>query len=131
MSINVWKGSKGKNIFQSFFRKIKYSIQRIKYGYCDYDTWNFDYYFSSIIPSALRKFADETTAYPDEFKIDDFEDDESACDKWKNQLREIADLIESGGNDFTYLSKEDCLEKQKKLKDGFDLLYKYFYHLWW
>ena len=44
----------------SLFKKIKYAIQRIRYGYCDLDLLNFSSWFLDIIPKMLYKASQNT-----------------------------------------------------------------------
>ena len=141
-TINIWKLYISRNPFKSLFRKIKYSIQRIKYGFCDWDTWDLDTYLSTMIPEALRKLARDTNGYPADFAIDDFEDEDAVMDKWRAELNKMADLIEEGGKSYAFsldeyegLSEEECKKlsekKRENLKEGFRLLSEHFEDLWW
>ena len=139
---NIWKIYVTRNPFKRFFKRIKYSIQRIKYGFCDWDTWDLDTYISTMIPDALRKFAKDTNGYPPDFAIDDFETEDSVMEKWRAEITKIADLIEDGGKSYDLTSEEfeglsleetkKLIEKkQKNLKKGFKLLSERFGNLWW
>ena len=141
-SNNIWKQRFAKNPLRGFFRKIKFSVQRIKYGFCDWDTWGLDTYLSTMIPEALRKFAKDTICYPYDLAIDDFEDEATVMDKWRAELNKMADLIEDGGKSYDFsideyegLSEEGCKKltekKRENLKEGFRLLSEHFEDLWW
>ena len=139
---NIWKLYISRNPFKKFFKRIKFSIQRIKYGFCDWDTWSLDTYLSTMIPDALRKFAKDTICYPYDLAIDDFEDEDAVMNKWRAEINKIADLIEDGGKPYDFsldeyevLSEKECKKlvekKRENLKEGFRLLSERFGDLWW
>lgn len=76
VELNVWKRGWCKAIswvafrenVKNFFRCIKYSIQRIIKGYCDYDIWNLDSYMATSIGTMLVDLSENSTSYPMEYK---------------------------------------------------------------
>ena len=125
---------------------IKWSIQRIKYGYCDYDVYDLDYWLSKTLASALYKLADTTHGYPpaqvaqclsdkkkgiardsysnldEEFKYPSFseKEDDEYFEKWQDILRNMADNLAAYKDEFF-----DTEDYKKYEKDD-----KNFYKLW-
>ena len=95
------------HIPKNFFRRLKWSFQRVKYGYCDYDAYDIGEWLCSVIPSALRHFSEVTHTYPDirlkELLSENNEEEmgeEQLVLKWKEIINEIADNLESYTIDF-------------------------------
>ena len=80
---------------KTFFRKIKWSWQRAKYGYCDMDLWNLDHTLGNYIASTVNELANRTHGHP----ITTTEE------KWGEILRTIA-------QDFYFGVNEDCWENE-------------------
>jgi hypothetical protein len=47
-----------------FFRDIKYCYQRIRYGWCDRDTWSIDHWFLEVMPPMLQHLRDNKYGHP-------------------------------------------------------------------
>ena len=80
---------------KTFFRKIKWSWQRAKYGYCDMDLWSLDHTLGNYIASTVNELANRTHGHP----ITTTEE------KWDEILRTIA-------QDFYFGVNEDCWENE-------------------
>jgi len=123
-------------------KEIKYGIQRIKRGYSDRDTWDFNSYLNSIIPKAVRKIKDDGYGCPSDLYDSKNKDN---FHKWKDVLEDIAQGFESAEaldnmryfkhtkTDKGYLQEVDN-KKLKQLTDKFDkgikLFTKYYMGLW-
>ena len=85
-----------KNIRQ-FFRNIKYAWQRCTRGYCDWDVWELNTFYTELIRDTLRHLANTSSGYPGRDDID-------TPEKWSNWLNETAQLfdnsIERSFNDY-------------------------------
>lgn len=68
-----------------FFKKIKWSFQRITRGYSDYDIYNLYYWLIRVIPSAIRDLEKDLHGFP-------FDMTEEA---WKNYLLDMASHFEN------------------------------------
>lgn len=102
-----------------FFRKIKWSYQRIKYGYCDKDIWNLDYTLANYIAATVTRLEEKRAGYPG--KITD--------EEWSQILKSIAtDFYMSVDGDDYFISGSN---NEVRLQEGFHLLQKWFYDLWW
>lgn len=101
-----------------FFRKIKWSYQRIKYGYCDRDIWSLDYTLANYIAATVTCLEEKRAGYPG--KITD--------EEWSQILKSIAtDFYMSVDDDDYFISGPN----EVRLQEGFHLLQKWFYDLWW
>ena len=49
---------------KNFFRKIKWMLQRAKYGWCDRDLWNLDYTLGNYIAVTIEELANRTHGHP-------------------------------------------------------------------
>lgn len=137
----------GKWKFTEIPRKLylnaKWAVQRIKYGYCDYDVYDVDYWLAKTLSSALYRLADITHGYPpaqvaqylhdkedgvtrkdydildDEFKYPNFSDenDDEYFEEWQNIIREMANKI--GSYSYDFLDSEEC-----KKYEGTDEFYE-------
>lgn len=76
-------------LFTEFFRGCKMAYKRAVYGWCPWDVWDWDNWFMGVVPDQLRYLADNGHAYPGR---EPFETSE----KWHEWLHHIADLIETG-----------------------------------
>lgn len=124
-----------------FFRDIKYSYQRIRYGWCDRDTWDIDYWFLSVIPPMLQHLRDNKHGYPSDMEEDEWdhiletmilmftEANEDRCSK-KNEYELKSRASEEERKIFLDKALE-VLEYRNKCKNkGFEFFSKYFWNLW-
>ena len=184
MKIN--KGFRGflENI-KYFPKSCKWAMQRMKWGFSDYDIMDMDAYLEELIPDMISRFIDKQTPgqYPVNesliekagISIKEYEDlqsdmseegeterkemaekfgqiweetlariifcfreqDERRCTKQNEYSNDYYALIHSGNKDEEidrkYWDREKELEeyREQMLKEGFDLLYKYFHCFWW
>ena len=84
-------------IVKRWFRNIKHSYQRIRYGYCERDVWSIDWWFLNVVPNMLQELRETAHGFPSEVgemvgyndqKIDENKSQEAA-DKWDSILAEI------------------------------------------
>jgi len=71
--LNVYESIWKKRNPSDFIRPIKYARQRARKGYCDRDIWCFYNWFLDIMPEMLKEFRDSTSGFPDEFMVDEYE----------------------------------------------------------
>jgi len=133
-----------------FFRKIKWMFQRAKYGYCDKDLWSLDYTLGNYIASSVNELANRTHGYPFD----------TTAEEWDEILRTIAknfylatneeewvnpyeDMLEYGAwykdlsddkkeywDKWFTVEREHDLLRENRRQEGFQLLSKWFTHLW-
>ena len=137
-----------KRIFKSF----RWSRQRAKYGYCDYDIGDIDAWFSEIMPRMIRELKENYTGHPmdndlynecydthaDELDMSREEflamtphiDDkyfEWCQARWKEKLEEMAvafDNLKKCIFEGDYETRDELKEK------AFGLFSKYYFYLW-
>lgn len=114
-----------------FFRKIKWMLQRAKYGYCDKDLWNLDYTLGNYIASSIEELANRTHGYP--LALSEKE--------WDNILRTMSKNFYLGVNEeYWENSDNECwsieeerakfLSMENHRQKGFKLLDRWFRNLW-
>lgn len=113
---------------RQLLRLPKYGWQRITRGYCDYDTWNLDSYYSNLISSSIMYLREHTHGYPVEFQT---------FEEWQDTLFNIAKNLSESNIDVLDLKdwtveKHDKLEATRKAQQNYalDLLKKYYDNLW-
>lgn len=102
-----------------FFRKIKWSYQRIKYGFCDRDIWSLDYTLGNYIAATVTCLEEKGMGYPGHI----------TDEEWSQILKSIANSFYLSVNDEDYFLSGS--NSEVRLQEGFHLLQKWFYHLWW
>ena len=134
-----------------FFRKIKWMFQRAKYGYCDMDLWSLFYTLGNYIASTTQELKCRTHGYPLDCTEDEWMEilqqisnsfylaTNEEC--WTNPYEEEVGFGYIPPEDRTPIQKEALnkwIEKEIendwlmniRLQEGFQLLNKWFYHLW-
>lgn len=128
----------GKKI-KLFFNDIRYAHQRIKYGWCDKDTWDMDMWFLNVIPQMLRHLRKHTHGYPATMTMEE----------WDRTLRRMIYLFEEADankchqkNEYGVCPSKNNMQKWMDrsieidnyrvecLHKGLRLFSKYFYNLW-
>lgn len=131
-------------------RNIRSSYMRVRYGWCYSDVWDWDQWFMHTVPDMFRHLAKYGCAYPGHPPFD-------TPEKWREWLNEMADLIETGREDWQdehneyydewvstfgdekheevrlkYIRRVEELSKQGKKNIGFALsqISEHFYNLW-
>ena len=127
---------------KGIFRYIKFAYQRIRYGWCDGDTWDIDIWMCTVISGMLRHLAQKTNSYPSLYEYEE----------WQTILEDLADSLENlmldptDKNKYTedyiqkrrgqykqlWLEEEKRLyeERDKEKKKVFNMLCEHFYELW-
>lgn len=80
-------------------RQIKWAYQRVRYGWCESDTWDIDSWFLKVFPNMLNHYADETHSYPGTEEYPTYE-------SWRDKLYEVAAAIK-GYNETEWDSKNE------------------------
>lgn len=105
--------------FANFFRNIKRAWSRATKGYCDWDVWDLDSYFATMMRDAIRALANTTHSYPFRYEEDGHE---MTYEEWIQHLNGIADNFDiylSGmpnkyENDFDKVIRNDPLVSGKE-----------------
>lgn len=96
--------------FKDLWRNIKDVCMRARYGFTWSDVWNWDHWFLHTTPNMLRYMADRGSAYPGHEPFD-------TAEKWHDWLHEMADLLETGREDWQDEHNEYYKEYMDKLMD--------------
>lgn len=78
---------------KDLIRNIKDICMRARYGFTWADIWNFDHWFLHVAPQMLHHMAEHGSAYPGREPF-------TTPEKWHDWLHEMADLLESGNEDW-------------------------------
>lgn len=84
-----------------FFRTIKWGWQRATKGYSDYDTWDLDIFYSSMMIASLSQFRAETKGYPGYM---------NDIDEWYAILDKIIFLLKQANEDEPLEEKNELAE---------------------
>ena len=108
--------------FEDLYLNIKYSMQRIRRGWCDSDTFDIDMWFLNVFTDMLKYFRRNLHGYPAYIH-----GEEMTQDKWNAIIDEMIKCFKKAG----YTKHGRYTDEAVACKNrGFELLSKYFYHLW-
>lgn len=79
--------------FSCAWRNIRDAWHRSVYGWAYGDVWDWDNWFLHTVPDMLRYMADHGSAFPGHTPFD-------TPEKWHEWLHEMADLLETGSEDW-------------------------------
>lgn len=142
------------NRIKWWFRRAKYVRQRARWGFSEYDVWDFEAYHAELVAAMMRYWAKHNHSYHPEM----------TDEEWKAVMNKIAECFEFWNKDLptpaynkyrmavrrvknedgsvTVEIPDELVQawreeewanyetKMKKLKEGFDLLYEYYPHFW-
>ena len=135
------------------FKRLKYIYQRARWGFCEQDTWSMDAYFAELLRDMFAYLAKHYISYPYEIFAEEWQQtliNISECfaqytrdfptpayDAFHKATirRKIEGGIEIEAPDDLLQAwrdeeKEHYEYKMSKLKEGLDLLYKWYPNLW-
>lgn len=132
--------SNWKSNIKYFFRAFRNAWQRATRGYSNSDCWGVDYYLLYLLPSILTTFKKDNNGYPN--SVGSMEEWDKILDKMIYHFTAAREGYENKYEDKYTISKElrdkwlneehNIQEyKQKHLEEGFRLLTKYFWDIWW
>lgn len=97
------------------FRSFKMAYQRVTKGYCDWDIYDLDWYYSRLIGHSLKELGDITISHPYNIKYED----------WKKMLGELGDQFLYIGQDPLSLAPScDAWGEDMDNKELFDRVVK-------
>lgn len=120
---------------------------RARYGWAPVDVWNWDQWFTTIVPQMFRYLSKNAMAYPGRYPF-------ATPDRWEVWLLKIADLIEASNEDWVdknneyydafhnniddkeiyekYAARNDELNKlaHEHIKEALNEIGEYFYYIW-
>ena len=100
-----------------FFRRYKWAYQRATRGYCDYDIWDLDYFYTNLFVESLNQMANVAEGYPGNEKFPTYE-------SWTRYLRKVARLFYQSleANNYYATPEEekwwDWIQKHPRSKDN-------------
>ena len=71
----------------AFFRNIKYAYQRATRGFCDYDAWDLDYFYSRLFVGTLTDFSKQLHGAPSKF----YDEESGSISRWIDYINEMRD----------------------------------------
>ena len=130
MTMNVWRFPCSARYylthpwkwFQQLWRNCCDTYRRARYGWTYTDVWNWDQWFINNTVSMFRYLAEHHCAYPGQGEFD-------TSEKWEEWLRHMADLLESGDEEWQDVHNEYHEDYMKEPIDfnapPSELFYKY------
>lgn len=135
-------------------KRHKYIRQRARQGFSEFDVWSFMDYHAELVSSMTKYLAEHNMSHPAEVSDEEwkqilttisdcfaFWNKDLPCPAYEEYKRNTQRYKNSDGS-ITVYAPDDILErwraeelanhelKMKKLKEGFDLLYKWYPTLW-
>lgn len=115
MIMNVWRFPYSARYYlthpwkwiKQVWRCCRNTYMRARYGYTYSDIWNWDYWFLATAVPMLRYLADHSSAYPGNEEFD-------TPEKWEKWLHHVADLLESGDEEWQDVHNEYYEEYMKE-----------------
>lgn len=136
-----------------WYQRRKYIKERAKNGWSSYDVWDFDTYLASVIGGALEFLANSHMSHPYNYTPEEWSarlqyiadcfkqyNEEKDCPAYTAYREACTREVKDG--EVTILGPDGLLhawreeearnykEKMDRLKEGFDMLYDIFPHLW-
>ena len=133
----------------NLFKHIKYSFQRMRKGYCDYDVFAINHWFLRIMPQMLTELQEKRKSFPEvlaERYVEKNRGDIPYQEYYDKHLIEIEDFCNEEWGDildkmivgftrmekiyYTYGKKADE-EKTRLQQENLALFLEWFYNLYW
>lgn len=127
-----------------FFRGIKYSIHRAKYGVSSIDCWDLDYYLNRVIYNSLQIYKKDTNGYPMNLSEEEWNEildkmiyysGELLKDESENNDKLFTKYLETKKEEDRQAWSGDCIEFEKHKKFCRQMLFNYLNeyeeNLWW
>jgi hypothetical protein len=143
-----------RNRIKWWFRRAKYARQRARWGFSEHDVWNFEAYHAELVAAMMRYWAEHNHSYHPEMTEEEWKatlNKIAECfEFWNEDLptpayeayRAAVKHIKNEDGSVTVEVPDELFKawhaeelsnhelKKQKLKEGFNLLYKYYPHLW-
>lgn len=142
------------NRIKWWLRRAKFARQRARWGFSEYDVWDLDAYLSDLLRDMFAYLAKHHMSHPYDMTSEEWQQtliNISECFAQYNRdfptpaYDEYHKTVKRTKNEDGSITVESSLEalekwrqeekeqyqhKMEKLKEGFDLLYKYYPNLW-
>lgn len=143
-----------RNRIKWWFRRAKYVWQRAHWGFSEYDVWDFETYHAELIAAMLSYLAEHGMSHPWDITDEEWKTTLktiAVCFKqWNEDLptpaydafRAATKRMKNDDGSVSVEAPDELYEawreelktndriKKEKLKEGFDLLYKFYPTLW-
>lgn len=143
-----------KNRIKWWFRRAKFVWQRAHWGFSEYDVWDFDAYHSELVAAMMQYWSEHNHSFHPEMTDEEWKavlkkisecfsfwnEDlptpayETYCASVKRTENEDGSISVEAPDDviknWHEEEKANYELKKSKLKEGMDLLYKYYPYLW-
>ena len=103
-----------------YLRHVKWSYQRVRYGFSDKDLWSFDHYLSNVIVRGLTRLKSLQHGYPTSCK--------SECE-WYDIMEDIIYTFEINKQIVDNLDIPSDIDKER-YERGWKLFREYYNNLW-
>lgn len=138
-----------------YFKHVRWSYQRVRYGICSKDTWGLDYHIANVMVRALLHLKENQHGIPASMLYNksgkQVYSDEEAIERWNDILDNIIvtfDIVRQvHDNDLLIPESEEhrleleykcgfgsyrilTMEETKVFHRGFDLFKEYYFSLW-
>ena len=137
-----------------WFRRRKYARQRARWGFSEYDVWDFEAYHAELVAAMMRYWAKHNNSHHPEMTNEEWQaimNKIAECfEFWNkdlptpayNKYRMAVRRIKNEDGSVTVEVPDELVQawrdeewanyelKRQKLKEGFDLLFEYYPHLW-
>jgi hypothetical protein len=146
--MSLWKRIKW------WFRRARYARQRAHWGFSEYDIWDFKTYHAELVAAMMRYWAGRSNSHHPEMADEEWQavmNKIAECfEFWNKDLptpsydayRATVRRVKNEDGSITTECPDGLSEawrkeemdnykmKRQKLKEGFDLLFEYYPHLW-
>lgn len=107
--------------FSACGRRIRWAKQRVERGFADCDLWAIDDWLLEMLPQAIHLFRERTHGYPGHITEE----------KWQEVLKQMEEAFTAAAKEVEFDGNEcEWNEKERRLKEGLDLMGEYFFYLW-
>lgn len=129
-------------LIKYFLQDIKFCYQRIRYGWCDRDTWDINTWFLKVMPPMLQHLRDNLHGYPYNMEEGEWyntletmiklfsEADENYCSMKNSYDIYTSDAKEKNGKSHAEREKEIFKYRDECKNKAFEMFSKYFWNLW-
>lgn len=115
--------------FKQFFINIKWAFQRATRGYCDFDLWDLDYFYTKLFIDTLKNFSEKNQGIPNAFYNKD--DEQASVNAWSDYIMDMREDFVKTLEALEADTPEEWEEKSASIDDGLNKLKKVYYDLWW
>ena len=94
----AWNSNNILGVFRQLLDDLKYSFQRVRYGYCERDLWSIDAWFLDVMPRMLEEYRDTRHGSP-LINENDRDNDEVIKKTWDEIVNRMIFLFREASED--------------------------------